>query len=76
MTTTTFVDGVTHVDAAWLNDVNNAVYNKRWPDGSGMVATTSTVTATAGQTVVVAPDYAMGTTALDVYVNEIGRAHV
>jgi hypothetical protein len=27
MTTTTFVDGVTVIEAPWLNDANNVVYN-------------------------------------------------
>ena len=29
MTTTTFVDGVTVIEADWLNDANDVIYNLR-----------------------------------------------
>jgi hypothetical protein len=33
MATTTFTDNQTVIYAAWLNDVNNAVYNGSFPNG-------------------------------------------
>ena len=41
MATTTFVDNQTVIYAAWLNDVNNAVYNGIFPNGSLSVTTVS-----------------------------------
>jgi len=34
MASTTFIDGQTVIYASWLNDVNNAVYNGTFPNGS------------------------------------------
>jgi hypothetical protein len=43
MATTTFYDGQTVIYSAWLNDVNNAVYNGNFPNG---VLNATTVNAT------------------------------
>lgn len=34
MASTTFIDQQTTIYAAWLNDVNNAVYNGNFPNGT------------------------------------------
>ena len=48
MASTTFVDNQTVIYAAWLNDVNNAVYNGTFPNGvlncTNLIATTATIT--------------------------------
>jgi hypothetical protein len=43
MASTTFIDNQTIIYAAWLNDVNNAVYNGSFPNG---VLNPTTVNAT------------------------------
>ena len=48
MTTTTFVDQTTIIQASWLNDVNQNTYRS------------TTYTATAGQTVLTVASYASG----------------
>ena len=48
MASTTFVDNQTVIYAAWLNDVNNAVYNGTFPNGvlncTNLIATNATIT--------------------------------
>ena len=44
MTTTTFTDNQTVIYAAWLNDVNNAVYNGSFPNGTINPTTVNTTT--------------------------------
>ena len=53
MASTTFIDQQTVIYAAWLNDVNNAVYNGVFPNGvlnpttlnaTNIVATNATIT--------------------------------
>jgi hypothetical protein len=53
MASTTFIDQQTIIYAAWLNDVNNAVYNGTFPNGvlnpttlnaTSIVATNATIT--------------------------------
>lgn len=53
MASTTFIDQQTVIYAAWLNDVNNAVYNGTFPNGvlnpttlnaTSIVATNATIT--------------------------------
>lgn len=62
MASTVFVNGVTPVDADWLNDVNNAVYTRS--QGS--------VIATSGQTIFTVPfTYVVGDKRLAVYINGI-----
>jgi hypothetical protein len=69
MTTTTFVDYQTPITAAWLNDVNAAVYSGILPSGG---VTSEIKTATAGQTVfTLANSYGPGTRNLSVYINGI-----
>ena len=69
MASTTFVDSQTPVVAAWLNDVNDYVYNGIPPSGS---RPRGTVTATAGQTVLTVPfTYSVGTNSLNVYIQGI-----
>jgi hypothetical protein len=63
MATTYFIDNSTPIVAAWLNDVNNYVYQGRLR---------GTVTATSGQTVFTVPfTYTVGAKTLDVYINGI-----
>lgn len=47
MATTTFYDGQTVIYAAWLNDVNNAVYNGSFPNGVINVTSLTTTNLTA-----------------------------
>ena len=69
MASTNFIDSQTPVVAAWLNDVNNFVYNNVPPSGS---RPRGTVTATAGQTVFTVPfTYTPGTNTLNVYIQGI-----
>ena len=68
MASTTFTDGQTPILAAWLNDVNNYVYNGIPP---GPI-TRGTVTATAGQTIFTVPfTYSVGTNTLEVFIQGI-----
>jgi hypothetical protein len=63
MATTYFIDNSTPIVAAWLNDVNNYVYQGRLR---------GTVVATSGQTVFTVPfTYTVGAKTLDVYINGI-----
>lgn len=63
MATTYFIDNSTPIVAAWLNDVNNYVYQGRQR---------GTVTATSGQTVFTVPfTYSVGANTLDVYINGV-----
>jgi len=63
MATTYFIDGSTPIVAAWLNDVNDYVYQGRQR---------GTVTATSGQTVFTVPfTYTVGAKTLDVYINGV-----
>ena len=63
MATTYFIDNSTPIVAAWLNDVNDYVYQGRQR---------GTVTATSGQTVFTVPfTYTVGAKTLDVYINGI-----
>ena len=63
MATTYFIDGSTPIVAAWLNDVNNYVYQGRQR---------GTVAATSGQTVFTVPfTYTVGAKTLDVYINGV-----
>jgi len=63
MATTYFIDNSTPIVAAWLNDVNDYVYQGRLR---------GTVTATSGQTVFTVPfTYTVGAKTLDVYINGI-----
>ena len=69
MASTTFTDGQTPILAAWLNDVNNFVYNNVPPVGRN---SRGTVTATAGQTIFTVPfTYSVGTNSLNVYIQGI-----
>ena len=64
MATTYFIDGSTPIVAAWLNDVNNYVYQGKRKQG--------TVTATSGQTVFTVPfTYSTGTNDLNVFINGV-----
>ena len=51
MTTTTFVDKTTVIEAVWLNDVNTVTYKGTLPGN---------VTATQGQTAVTVAAYVLG----------------
>ena len=63
MATTYFINGSTPIVAAWLNDVNDYVYQGRQR---------GTVTATSGQTVFTVPfTYTVGAKTLDVYINGV-----
>ena len=63
MATTYFIDNSTPIVAAWLNDVNNYVYQGRQR---------GTVTATSGQIVFTVPFvYSVGAKTLDVYINGV-----
>lgn len=63
MATTYFIDNSTPIVAAWLNDVNDYVYQGRLR---------GTVTATSGQTIFTVPfTYTVGAKTLDVYINGI-----
>jgi hypothetical protein len=46
MASTTFIDQQTVIYAAWLNDVNNAVYNGSFPNGILNVTTLNATNAT------------------------------
>ena len=63
MATTYFIDGSTPIVAAWLNDVNNYVYQGKQR---------GTVTATSGQTVFTVPfTYTTGANNLNVFINGV-----
>jgi hypothetical protein len=63
MASTYFIDNSTPIVSAWLNDVNNFVYQGR---------TRGTVTATASQTVFTVPfTYSVGANTLDVYIDGV-----
>jgi hypothetical protein len=63
MASTYFIDNSTPIVSAWLNDVNDFVYQ-------GILR--GTVTATAGQTVFTTPfTYSVGENTLDVYINGV-----
>ena len=63
MASTYFIDNSTPIVAAWLNDVNDFVYQ-------GIQR--GTVTATSGQTVFTVPfTYSVGENTLDVYINGV-----
>ena len=63
MASTYFIDGSTPIVYAWLNDVNDYVYQGRQR---------GTVVATSGQTLFVVPfTYTVGAKTLDVYINGI-----
>jgi hypothetical protein len=63
MSSTYFIDNSTPIVAAWLNDVNNYVYQG---------TQRGTVTATSGQTLFTVPfTYTVGAKTLDVYINGI-----
>jgi hypothetical protein len=63
MASTYFIDNSTPIISAWLNDVNDFVYQ-------GILR--GTVTATAGQTVFTTPfTYSVGENTLDVYINGV-----
>jgi hypothetical protein len=47
MASTTFIDQQTVIYAAWLNDVNNAVYNGTFPNGTLNTTTVNATTVTA-----------------------------
>lgn len=67
MASTNFINGVTPVDATWLNDVNDYVYG-----GNATLLPRGTVTATSGQTVFTVPfTYAVGSNKINVYINGI-----
>ena len=69
MASTTFTDGQTPILAAWLNDVNNYVYNNT---GNTSTLQRGTVTATAGQTIFTVPfTYSVGTNTLEVFIQGI-----
>jgi hypothetical protein len=63
MASTYFIDNSTPIVSAWLNDVNNYVYQGKQR---------GTVTATASQTVFTVPfTYTVGANTLDVYIDGI-----
>ena len=63
MSSTHFIDGSTPIVSAWLNDVNNYVYQGKQR---------GTVVATSGQTLFTVPfSYTVGANTLDVYVNGV-----
>ena len=63
MASTYFIDNSTPIVSAWLNDVNDYVYQGRLR---------GTVVATSGQTVFTVPfTYTVGANTLDVYINGI-----
>jgi hypothetical protein len=63
MASTYFIDNTTPIVSAWLNDVNNYVYQGKQR---------GTVTATASQTVFTVPfTYTVGAKTLDVYIDGI-----
>jgi hypothetical protein len=63
MASTYFIDNSTPIVSAWLNDVNNYVYQGRQR---------GTVTATASQTVFTVPfTYSVGANTLDVYIDGV-----
>jgi hypothetical protein len=63
MASTYFIDNSTPIVSAWLNDVNNYVYQGRQR---------GTVVATLGQTLFTVPfSYTVGANTLDVYVNGV-----
>lgn len=72
MSDTTFTQGTT-ITSPWLNDVNDLVYHKVFPDGSGVPSNAylrETQTATASQTVFTLTNhYVPGTNTLNVFVN-------
>jgi hypothetical protein len=63
MASTYFIDNTTPIVSAWLNDVNNFVYQGK---------SRGTVTATASQSVFTVPfTYTVGANTLDVYIDGI-----
>jgi len=63
MASTYFIDNTTPIVSAWLNDVNNFVYQGKQR---------GTVTATSGQTVFTTPfTYTVGVNNLNVYINGV-----
>jgi hypothetical protein len=63
MASTYFIDNSTPIVSAWLNDVNNYVYQGKQR---------GTVTSTASQTVFTVPfTYTVGAKTLDVYIDGI-----
>jgi hypothetical protein len=63
MASTYFIDNTTPIVSAWLNDVNNFVYQGKQR---------GTVTATSGQTVFTVPfTYTVGANTLDVYIDGV-----
>jgi hypothetical protein len=63
MSSTYFIDNTTPIVSAWLNDVNNFVYQGKQR---------GTVTATSGQTVFTVPfTYTVGANVLNVFINGV-----
>ena len=63
MSSTYFIDNSTPIVSAWLNDVNNYVYQGKQR---------GTVTATSGQTVFTVPfTYTVGANNLNVFINGV-----
>jgi len=63
MTTTTFIDKQTLIQADWLNDVNASAYSQ------------GTITATSGQTVFTIPFTCSTGLPLSVYINGVKQAY-
>jgi hypothetical protein len=69
MANTTFIDTITPITAAWLNDVNNFVYGT-----APNLRARGSVTATSGQTVFTVPfAYVPGSLELVVYISGINQ---
>jgi hypothetical protein len=68
MASTTFIDQQTVIYAAWLNDVNNAVYNGTFPNGILNVTTVNCTTLNATNIVgTLGNDWSIGTSASKLY---------
>lgn len=76
MASTTFIDQQTIIYAAWLNDVNNAVYNGIFPNGvlnvttvntTNLVATNATIGTFSPTSINLPNSWSINTTASKLY---------
>jgi hypothetical protein len=78
MASTTFIDQQTVIYAAWLNDVNNAVYNGSFPNGILNITTLNATNVNATNlnftTVTLPNNWSITTSATKLYFNFSGSA--
>lgn len=72
MASTTFIDQQTVIYAAWLNDVNNAVYNGTFPNGTLNVTDLIATNATIANLTSSYGDFAINSTGTKLYISYLG----